>query len=57
MPYLPMLDILRYYFDIKGDDFEHIIKEKMAEKVLQLDERLKSALPPLQEILSPKSRR
>ena len=52
MPYLPMLDILRSYFDIKGDDLEHIIKEKMAEKVLQLDERLKSVLPPLQEILS-----
>ena len=34
MPYLPMLDILRSYFDIKGDDLEHIIKEKMAEKVL-----------------------
>jgi class 3 adenylate cyclase/tetratricopeptide (TPR) repeat protein len=52
MPYLPMLDILRSYFDIKGDDPEHIIKEKMAEKVLQLDERLKSVLPPLQETLS-----
>jgi class 3 adenylate cyclase len=52
MPYLPMLDILRSYFDIKGDDLEHIIKEKMAEKVLQLDERLKSVLPSLQEILS-----
>lgn len=52
MPYVPMLDILRYYFDIKGDDFEHIVKEKMAEKVLQLDEGLKSVLPPLQEILS-----
>ncbi len=52
MPYLPMLDILRSYFDIKGDDLEHIIKKKMAEKVLQLDERLKSVLPSLQEILS-----
>ena len=52
MPYLPMLDILRSYFDIKGDDLEHIIKEKMAEKILQLDERLKSVLPSLQEILS-----
>jgi class 3 adenylate cyclase/ribosomal protein L40E len=52
MPYLPMLDILRSYFDIKGDDLEHIIKEKMAEKVLQLDERLKRVLPPFQEILS-----
>ena len=52
MPYLPMLDILRSYIDIKGDDLEHFIKEKMAEKILQLDERLKSTLPPLQEILS-----
>jgi tetratricopeptide (TPR) repeat protein len=47
-----MLDILRSYFDIKGDDLELIIKAKMAERALQLDERLKSVLPPLQEILS-----
>jgi class 3 adenylate cyclase/tetratricopeptide (TPR) repeat protein len=52
MPYLPMLDILRSYFDIKGDDLDHIIKEKMSERVLQLDERLKSVLPPVQEVLS-----
>jgi class 3 adenylate cyclase/tetratricopeptide (TPR) repeat protein len=52
MPYLPMLDILRSYFDIKGDDLEHIIKEKMSERVLELDERLKAILPSFQEILS-----
>ncbi|UCE56891.1 MAG: AAA family ATPase [Desulfobacterales bacterium] len=52
IPYLPMLDILRSYFDIKGDDLEHIIKEKMSKRVLQLDERLKNVLPPFQEILS-----
>ena len=52
MPYLPMLDILRSYFDIKREDLEAIIKEKMTEKVLRLDKRLKSVLPPFQEILS-----
>jgi tetratricopeptide (TPR) repeat protein len=52
MPYLPMLDILRSYFDIKGDDLEHIIKKKIIDKVLLLDESLESVLPPLQEILS-----
>jgi class 3 adenylate cyclase/tetratricopeptide (TPR) repeat protein len=52
MAYLPILDILRFYFGIKEGDREVLIKKKMDEKVTQLDERLKTALPPFQEILS-----
>jgi tetratricopeptide (TPR) repeat protein len=52
MAYLPMLDILRSYFDIKEEDQEKAIKKKMEDKILQLDERLKSALPSFQELLS-----
>ncbi len=52
MAYLPLLDIIRSYFDIQHDDREFIIKEKMAEKADRLDDKLKDALPPLQDILS-----
>jgi len=52
MPYLPFLDMLRNYFDIEEGDREFIIKKKMAEKIDRLDERLRSILPPLYEILS-----
>ena len=52
MTYLPILDILRSYFDIKEGDIESDIKDKMQEKILQLDERLKTVLPPFQEVLS-----
>lgn len=52
MAYLPILDILRSYFDIKEGDMESDIKEKIKEKILYHDERLKTLLPPFQEILS-----
>jgi predicted ATPase/class 3 adenylate cyclase/ribosomal protein L40E len=52
MPYLPILDILRSYFDIQEGDREFIIKKKMEGNILQLDEKLKSVLSPIQELLS-----
>ncbi|KKK67603.1 hypothetical protein LCGC14_2952420, partial [marine sediment metagenome] len=52
MVYLPILDILRSYFDIKEGDREFLIKKKMEEKILDLDEKLKGVLPPFQELLS-----
>jgi class 3 adenylate cyclase/tetratricopeptide (TPR) repeat protein len=52
MAYLPFLDILRSYFDIKEGEREFVIKKKMEEKVSQLGEELKGILPPLHEILS-----
>jgi len=55
MAYLPFLDMLRNYFDIKEVDREFIIKKKMTDKIRGLDERLRYILPPLQEILSLKT--
>lgn len=52
MAYLPLIDILKSFFEIKEEDREYIIKKKIAEKIFHLDERLKSTLPPFQEILS-----
>jgi class 3 adenylate cyclase/tetratricopeptide (TPR) repeat protein len=52
MAYLPLLDVLRSYFEIKEDDREYIIKKKISEKILHLDERLSGNLSCLHEILS-----
>jgi len=52
MTYLPLLDILKSYFEIKEEGLEYIIKKKIAEKISHLDQRLNSTLPPFQEILS-----
>ena len=52
MAYLPILDILRSYFDIKEGEGDSDIKEKIKKKTLRLDERLKTVFPPFQEILS-----
>ncbi len=52
MPYLPLLDILRSYLDIKEGDREFLIKKKMEEKILGLDEKLKSIIPFFQDLLS-----
>jgi class 3 adenylate cyclase len=52
MAYLPILDILRSYFEIKEGDREFIVKKKIKEKSLKLDKKLKSIIPPFQELLS-----
>jgi len=52
MVYLPILDILRSYFEIKEGDQELLIKKKMEEKILRLDEKLKGLLPAFHELLS-----
>ena len=52
MAYLPLLDILRSYFEIKEGEQESLIKKKMKEKIFELDEKLKTVLPPFQELLS-----
>ena len=50
--YLPILNLLRSYFDIREGEQESLIKQRMDEKITQLDEQLKDTLPPLHEILS-----
>ncbi len=52
MAYLPLLDILRSYFEIKEGEHEFLIKKRMKEKIFELDEKLKTVLSPFQELLS-----
>jgi class 3 adenylate cyclase/tetratricopeptide (TPR) repeat protein len=52
MPYLPILDILKSYFDIQEEDREYVIKRKVREKLSQLDEKLLGSLPCFHELLS-----
>ncbi|UCC60677.1 MAG: AAA family ATPase, partial [Dehalococcoidia bacterium] len=52
MPYLPFLDMLRSYFDIKEGEREFIINKKIRERITRLDENLQDILSPLQEMLS-----
>jgi len=50
--YLPILDILKSYFEIKEGDREYIIKKKIKDKSLELDEKLENVIPPFQDLLS-----
>jgi class 3 adenylate cyclase/tetratricopeptide (TPR) repeat protein len=52
MAYLPIVDILRSYFDIKEADREFAIKDKIEYKVLGLDEGLKPVIPVVHQLLS-----
>ena len=52
MAYLPVLDILKSYFDIADDDKEFIIRNKLKGKILGLDENLKSIIIPLHDLFS-----
>jgi class 3 adenylate cyclase len=54
MIYLPILDIVRSYFEIKDGDPELTIKKKTEEKIIDVDEKLKGVLPPIHELLSVK---
>jgi class 3 adenylate cyclase/tetratricopeptide (TPR) repeat protein len=50
--YLPIIEILKRFFQITEADTEPVIKEKMASIILRFDEKLQSNLPPLQDVLS-----
>jgi len=52
MPYLPILDVLRSYFRIKEGERESVIKQKMNERILDLDANLMSVIGPLQDLLT-----
>ena len=52
VPYLPLLNILRYYFGIDEGEPEPSVKRKMREKIDGLDQRLEIFLPPLHDIFS-----
>ena len=50
-PYLPLIDLLKAYFKIQDRDNQREIREKVAGKLLTLDETLKSTLPALLSLL------
>jgi class 3 adenylate cyclase len=52
MALLPILDLVRSYFDIKEGDQQLAIQSKLEEKIGQLDQRLANSLPSFQELLS-----
>jgi class 3 adenylate cyclase/tetratricopeptide (TPR) repeat protein len=52
MIYMPILEILKTYFDIKEEDREFIINKKIKEKILALNEKLAGVIAPFQELLS-----
>ena len=52
MAFLPLLDILRSYFDIKDVEQEPVIKKKMEDRINQLDKNINHILAPLHDILS-----
>jgi class 3 adenylate cyclase/tetratricopeptide (TPR) repeat protein len=50
--YLPILDIIKSYFEIEEGDKEFIIRKKIKEKAFGLDEKLEHTIPSFQELLS-----
>ncbi|RJP35145.1 MAG: TIR domain-containing protein [Actinobacteria bacterium] len=52
MPYLPILDMLRSYFDIAEGEDEETGGRKLSEKLSVLGDGLDHILPPLRELLS-----
>ena len=51
IPYLPVLELLRGYFDIKDDDADETARDKIAGRIVRLDPRLTEELPHLFEFL------
>ena len=52
MAYLPMLNVLRSYLHIREGEQEHSIKQKMEERIFQVEKELLNILPPLYDLLS-----
>lgn len=51
MPYLPVIDLLKEYFQIEDRDDHRRIREKVTGRVLTLDRALEPFLPPLLALL------
>jgi class 3 adenylate cyclase/tetratricopeptide (TPR) repeat protein len=52
MPYLPILDILRSYFEIREGEREMVILKRIKERILGLDQKLHGINSPIQDLLS-----
>ena len=49
--YLPVIELLRGYFQVEAGDGSQRIRERVLGKVLALDERLRDAVPPILSLL------
>jgi class 3 adenylate cyclase/tetratricopeptide (TPR) repeat protein len=52
MPYLPILDLLRSYFEIREGEREMVIRKRVRERILGLDEKLRGIISPILDLLS-----
>ncbi|MBI4767026.1 MAG: AAA family ATPase [Deltaproteobacteria bacterium] len=52
MPYLPILDLLRSYFEIREGEREMVIRKRVKERIIELDEKFQGIISPIQDILS-----
>ena len=52
MPYLPILDIVKSYFNIQEEDREYVIKRRAREGLSELDEKLLGCISCFHELLS-----
>ena len=50
-PYLPVIELLRHYFQINVHDSKQLVGEKVTAKILTLDAALQDAIPPLLDLL------
>ncbi|MGD8255943.1 MAG: adenylate/guanylate cyclase domain-containing protein [Desulfobacterales bacterium] len=53
--YMPIIEILKSYFDIREVDREQIVKDKIIERTADLDAKLSGLVPILQELLTGKA--
>ncbi len=51
IPYLPILELFRHYFDICDDDIAEVARSKITQRILGLDRALAEALPVLLEFM------
>src|SRR5215475_149702 len=51
MPYLPVIELLRHYFQIGVHDSTQSIREKVTDKILTLDATLQDVIPPMLDLL------
>ncbi|MEJ2639296.1 MAG: hypothetical protein P8010_06950 [Desulfosarcinaceae bacterium] len=52
MPCLPILDILKSFFNITEGESEPAVRKRVREKILGLDDKLQGTLPPICDLLS-----
>lgn len=52
IPYLPVIGILKLYFEIQDGELEVVIRKRIASQLIDLDEKLEHILPALHDLLS-----